>query len=193
MAPVLDVYARGARVVVGAHRVGPDGRVVLLVDDTSPLATAADREPGGVPVLVRAARLRCGPGPDRVRTRVELLGRMTGERWDGGRALTVLPAHVSLDGTVVPVRRYRRAAPDPFAAHEAEELTRLDARPEDLLRLLGAPAADAAVVVPVGLDRYGLTLRVTDAAGTAEHRVPFPREAEPGSLHRTLDRMLHRP
>lgn len=192
---MLDVFAGGRMAAVTAHHVDTGGRVVLAVGGGSPLATVAAREIGPVAVLVRAARVHSARCPDRVRSRVELLGRMTPEVDGDGLTLTVEPTHVSLDEMVVSVRRYRRAVPDPLAGIEADDLTRLVGRPEDLLRLctlLGATAtAGAKTVVPVGLDRYGLTLQVTGASGTAEHRLAFPHDvAGPDSLHQALRGLL---
>lgn len=119
VAPVLDVFVRGVIVAVTRHHVEPGGRVVLVVDAESPLVTVLDRRAGSVQVLVRAARVDPAQGPDRSRSRVELLGRLTGPPATGNRPLTLEPTHVSVDDLAVSVRRYRRAVPDPATVAQA--------------------------------------------------------------------------
>lgn len=188
-AAVLDVFARGLLVAVSDHRVDAAGTVELDVLEDSRLVDVLHREGGAVPVLVRAARVSTRPCPDRASARVELLGRMTDHRRSaGGRILRIAPTHVSVDELVVPLRHYRRAVPDPLAPCEADELDALARRPGVLDRLCRLAGADPGAVDPVGVDRYGLTLRITGPCGTADHRLPFPCEVR---TRAELDRVLH--
>ncbi len=201
VAPVLDVFARGVLTSVATHRVDLGGRVVLVVDEGSPLLSVFGGAGAPASVLVRAAHLYPLHGPDRVRARVEVLGRLAAPCCRAAldrRTLVVAPTHVSLDELVVSMRRYRRAAPDPLATVETDELERLGGRPQDLARMCALRAADATadatVILPVGLDRYGLTLRITDARTTFEHRLRFPFDVDdPAALPRALRGLLSVP
>lgn len=199
-APDLDVFAGGVLTCVATHRVDLAGQVVLVVDEGSPLLSVFEGAGAPASVLVRAAHLYPPCGPDRVRARVELLGRLTVlcSATPGRRTLVVAPTHVSLDELVVSMRRYRRAAPDPLATVETDELERLGRRPQDLARMCALRAAeataDAKAILPVGLDRYGLTLRITDTRDTFEHRLRFPFDVDdPAALPRALRGLLSVP
>lgn len=85
------------------------------------------------------------------------------------------------------------AQPDPFCEFEAAWLQHLDKdHPEVLNRLAGRlPAAlRRGQVRPLGLDRYGVRLRVESPDGDHDVRLPFPNPvADVGGLGRAI-RML---
>lgn len=90
---------------------------------------------------------------------------------------------------------YLAAAPDPLVAVEAAALQHLEQAHPDQLAVLRSriPASwtgPDAVVRPLGLDRWGLRLRIEKPAGHQDVRVPFLRpvtsEAELGPAVQTL-------
>ena len=74
LAPYLRVRVPGERAEVDLHGVDPDGSVVLVLPDDSPVVAAARRSPEPVPALVDAADVCPVPMADRVRGRVRLVG-----------------------------------------------------------------------------------------------------------------------
>ena len=74
LAPYLRVRTPGAQAEVDLHGCDPDGSVVLVVPDDSPVVTAVRAAAREVPVLVDAADLCPVPVADRVRARVRLVG-----------------------------------------------------------------------------------------------------------------------
>lgn len=74
LAPYLRVRTPGAQAEVDLHGCDPDGSVVLVVPDGSPVVAAVRAAAGAVPVLVDAADLCPVPVADRVRGRVRLVG-----------------------------------------------------------------------------------------------------------------------
>ena len=69
------------------------------------------------------------------------------------------------------------AAPDPFCEMESAWLRHLDSdHPEVMTRLAGKLPAGLrrGWVRPLGLDRYGMRLRVEGADGDHDIRLPFP-------------------
>lgn len=74
LSPYLRVRAPGGEAEVDLHGVDPDGSVVLVLPDASPVVTAVRGARGDVPVLVDAADLCPVPVADRVRGRVRLVG-----------------------------------------------------------------------------------------------------------------------
>ncbi|MGY1810701.1 DUF2470 domain-containing protein [Blastococcus sp. SYSU D00669] len=83
---------------------------------------------------------------------------------------------------------FAAAAPDPLAAVEAATLAHLDRDHPEFLALLTAaiPAGQVGpgdVVRPLGLDRFGLRLRIERAGGQQDVRLAFPRPLTcPGQL-----------
>lgn len=197
---MIDVTAGGVNWTVDRH--GPDrhGRPVLLVADGSPLTVmlAAAAEP--VPAVIEGAQLSAHRGPDRVRARIELLGWLEMVPPTGHRAAMATLSHalptalsrltggtsllraeifaVAVDGVGVNPDDYSRARPDPFVDHEWRLLRELllDRRRE-LARLCACldPALAAAAwdIVPAGLDRHGITVRVTRLDGVVDVRLAF--------------------
>lgn len=150
-------------------------------------------EPGGDAEYRPAIRLEftdIAPTPvrDRVRARVTVLGRLltpytaaTGgdststcmeygravlETSDGGRA------YIGLD-------ELDAARPDPLALYEAGMLNHLFDDHAELVTLLlrlvrPLPTAPVLRVLPLAMDRYGITLRLEEARGHRDVRLPFP-------------------
>lgn len=199
--PTPEIIAPGLREPVEMHGIDPAGRPILVVADNSPVADLVDSSPESVPVVLRAAQLRPVRVPDRVRAHVMVHGQLDavprGEHADvmlqlghtdrfarlaapadGCALLRAEPEHIEVDGAVVALEEFRRAAPDPFAQDEAELVDDLlVSHPErlaSLTTLLDARALDGAIEIgPSGLDRYGLTFRVRKATGVQETRLPF--------------------
>lgn len=190
--PLPEITAHGLVSLVPDHAVDRDGRPVLLVPDDSELAGIVAGSIGDVPVRLRAAHLRSLHVPDRVRTRVELHGRLDvvepgglvpapslHTARDGRSLLRIRPDHVTVDGEAVEPDAYRCAAPDPFAHSEAELLRRLlGEHPETVAALCGLLeprlVAQATEIAPSGLDRFGIAMLTTGPAGSSESRIPFP-------------------
>jgi hypothetical protein len=74
LAPCLRVRAPGACAEVDLHGTDPDGSVVLVPSDESPVVGAVRRAGEDLPVLVDAADLCPVPVADRVRGRLRLVG-----------------------------------------------------------------------------------------------------------------------
>lgn len=74
LSPYLRIRMPRAAAEVDLHGTDPDGSVVLVVPETSPVVAAVRRATGDVPVLVDAADLCPVPVADRVRGRTRLIG-----------------------------------------------------------------------------------------------------------------------
>jgi hypothetical protein len=74
LSPYLRVRLPGAAAEVDLHGTDPDGSVVLVVPESSPVVAAVRRARADVPVLVDAADLCPVPVADRVRGRTRLIG-----------------------------------------------------------------------------------------------------------------------
>lgn len=170
--PLLEVTAHGETSLVPVHVTDPDGRPLLLVPDTAPVASAVAGSRAAVPARVRAAQLRPLQVVDRVRARVELHGALdvvpvterhgamlrlahlagthpaaTGspEPPPGYALLRVEPHHVTLDGAPVDLASYTAATHDPFADRESALLRHLlGERPQAVAGL--ATLLDPAVI-----------------------------------------------
>jgi hypothetical protein len=184
------------------HHVHPDGVVTLLFPDDHALVAAARTEPA---VLVEVMDLAPVPLREPVRGLLWLTGRLralTGTRaraaalrvaetrpdprlLDLGHGATLLRLEtVSLvladsEGTTpVPLEEFAAAQPDPFCAQEAGWLRHLELSHTDVVGRLARHLPDhlrGGHIRPLGLDRYGLRLRVE--AGDADHdvRLAFAR------------------
>ena len=179
------VTADGAREeYVGAHRVTGDGGVLLDVPEDSALVAAALCAPRGEPAAVlEFADVAPVPVRRRIRSRLWLAGWFT----PVGGSLLLRPTRVVLwqpSGSVpVDLDEFAAARPDPLAGAEARLLTHLaDAHPdavERLTRLVRPENLHAATrVVPLAVDRHGLTLRVERARTQGDVRLPFHTPAD---------------
>lgn len=74
LAPCLRVRTPGAWAEVDLHGTDPDGSVVLVLAEESPVVGAVRRAGADLPVLVDAADLCPVPVADRVRGRLRLVG-----------------------------------------------------------------------------------------------------------------------
>jgi hypothetical protein len=74
LAPCLRVRTPGAWAEVDLHGTDPDGSVVLVLPEESPVVAAVREASGDLPVLVDGADLCPVPVADRVRGRVRLVG-----------------------------------------------------------------------------------------------------------------------
>ncbi|MFB7941432.1 DUF2470 domain-containing protein [Streptomyces sp. NPDC004779] len=169
--------------LIGMHAVGPDGTVILrLQDGTSPL------HPAEAPVAGQAAVLEftdIAPTPvrSRVRARVTVVGRLAAA--DGGD-LRLEATHVRLgtpSGTVdVAPGELARAEADPLAVEEAGLLTHLvDAHGDTTRQLLDLAGHRVPPVVaralPYALDSRSITLRCEYPGGHCDLRLLFPAPA----------------
>ncbi|MFH7594083.1 DUF2470 domain-containing protein [Streptomyces racemochromogenes] len=128
------------------------------------------------------------PVRDRVRARVTVLGHLLtpyagADTADDSAATCVEYGQAVLEtaaGTsYLALEELEGARPDPLAPYEAGMLTHLlDEHPELvtlLLRLVRPrPAAGVVRVLPLALDRYGITLRLEERTGHRDVRLPFP-------------------
>ncbi|MGW2422786.1 DUF2470 domain-containing protein [Streptomyces sp. NPDC001709] len=179
------VTADGAREeYVGAHTVTDDGAVRLAVPDDSALLTAAICAPRQEPAAVlEFADVAPVPVRGRIRARLYLAGWFAPDRG----ALLLRPTRVVLrqssGSVVVDLDEYAAARPDPLAEAEARLLTHLaDAHPdavERLTRLVRPESLHAATrVLPLAVDRHGLTLRIERTRAHGDVRLPFHTPAD---------------
>ena len=109
---------------------------------------------------------------------------------EAGRLVRLVPDEVTLDWRCedavgrreVPLTAYRSAFPDPLVAYEHSWLPHLQADHADVLGTMARhelglePALDEPVDVrALGLDRYGVVLRVHDGRARYDLRIPFDR------------------
>ncbi|QNP64981.1 DUF2470 domain-containing protein [Streptomyces genisteinicus] len=176
----LTVVSEGVRTDV--H--GLDGAEALghfhLHDPDEPIGPPGT---GRVPVRLELTDVSPAPVRDRMRARVTLTGLLAGPFDPASRESTCLEfgqAVLEEDG----LRRYvtlaeLQATPlDPVAAGEAGIVTHwLDGHGElaaVLLRLVRPrPAAGIRRVLPLGVDRHGVVLRMEYARGHRDARLPF--------------------
>jgi hypothetical protein len=161
----------------------PDGTgdVLLRLGSRHPLTQEVLADPDGeVTAVAELTQLAAVPARDRVRTRLSLGGWLRAEPLDTSLRLRVVEVVVEdADGAwEVGADEYRAARPDCLARLESEHLLHLGSRHPDavtlLARLVGNGALQGAVrVLPLGLDRYGLVLRVERIRGFLDVRLPF--------------------
>ncbi|MBZ6102508.1 DUF2470 domain-containing protein [Streptomyces olivaceus] len=140
---------------------------------------------GRVPIRLELTDIAPTPVRDRLRARVTLTGLLAAPYDPGSAESTCMEfgqcvLEDSPARTYVSLADLEAADPDPLATSEAGLLTHLvDDHPELvplLLRLVRPlPDGDVRRVVPVGIDRYGLTLRLEHARGHRDVRLPFHR------------------
>jgi hypothetical protein len=123
---------------------------------------------------------------------------------DIGHGMTLLrltPASLVLadaDGThSLRPHMFSAASPDPFHNYEAHWLRHLESDHSDVVDQLAKhlpPALRDGRIRPLGLDRYGVRLRVEADAGDHDVRLPFSRPVEgPPQLAVELRRLVGRP
>ncbi|MFL1591352.1 DUF2470 domain-containing protein [Rhodococcus ruber] len=108
--------------------------------------------------------------------------------------LTSVVAADTTGAEAVEVADVLAAAPDPFAAVESAWLEHLEQDHGDLVHRIARhiPAAERrGRIRPLGLDRYGLRLRLESGHGDHDVRIPFPEPADDAeSLGRALRRLV---
>jgi hypothetical protein len=169
---------------VGAHTVTDDGEVRLSVPDDSALLTAAICAPRQEACAVlEFADVAPVPVRGRIRARVRLAGWFA----PSGGDLLFRPTRAVLlqssGAVVVDLGEFAAARPDPLAGPESRLLTHLaDAHPdavERLTRLVRPESLHAATrVVPLAVDRHGLTLRIERSRAHDDVRLPFHAPAD---------------
>jgi Protein of unknown function (DUF2470) len=169
---------------VGAHTVTDDGAVRLAVPDDSALFGATLHAPRQEPsAVLEFADVAPVPVRGRIRARLHLAGWFAPDRG----MLLFRPTRVVLrqsSGAVVVDRdEFSAARPDPLAGAEARLLTHLaDAHPdavERLTRLVRPESLHAATrVLPLAVDRHGLTLRIERTRAHGDVRLPFHTPAD---------------
>ncbi|MGA5319373.1 DUF2470 domain-containing protein [Streptomyces seoulensis] len=179
------VTADGAREeYVGAHTVTGDGGVLLDVPEDSALFAAALCAPRGEPTAVlEFADVAPVPVRQRIRARLWLAGWFSRR----GARLLFTPTRVVLrrpsGAVLIETAEYAAARPDPLATAEAQLLTHLaDSHPDAVERLtrLVRPESLHAVtrVVPLAVDRHGLTLRIERTRAHGDVRLAFHTPAD---------------
>ncbi|MFF8831878.1 DUF2470 domain-containing protein [Streptomyces sp. NPDC015131] len=173
--------------LAGAHSLDARGRLTLRLPDYCRLAAAVACAPrGDLAAMLQFTDVTPTSVRDRVRARVTLSGWLTHE--DGARGtedglvLRLDPVRATLDtgdgAYGVGLDELVLAEADPLAGHEAALLLHLtDDHPDAVAHLtrLVEPRHLHGVrrVVPVGIDRYGVTLRLEHARAHADVRLPF--------------------
>lgn len=188
----LRVRFPGLTLEVHRHALSPEGALLFGAPDDLDLQHAA----------ATAIDVCAVPQPDRIRGCVTVAGplsevteplppgmrtHLTGTE-SSRRLLRLTPEDVHLDwrcersgGVPVPIAlgSYRAALPDPLVAYEPDWLPHLQADHGEVLALLARHELgyhDGPLDVrALGLDRYGIVLRVTDADGRFDVRLPFER------------------
>ncbi|MEU6314310.1 DUF2470 domain-containing protein [Streptomyces sp. NPDC047014] len=185
----LTVTTNGLRYdLVGLHSVDSRGQVRLrLPADSLPAAHVTCAPRGALAALVEFTDIAPVSVRDRVRARVTLSGWLTRS---GAAAATADDLEVRLDTARVTLATRETAAsvgldelvlaePDPLAVDEGSLLTHLaDAHQDSITRL--ARLVDpwllrgAVRVLPLALDRHGITLRCEYPRNQRDLRLPFP-------------------
>ncbi|MFE4022810.1 DUF2470 domain-containing protein [Streptomyces sp. NPDC059101] len=138
---------------------------------------------GRVPVRLELTDIAPTSVRDRLRARVTVAGLLAAPyRPDSGKGTCMEFGQAVLEDaegrTYVTLEALEAAEPDPVATSEAGMLTHLVDHHAELVPLLlrlvrPLPAAGVRRVLPVRLDRYGLTLRLEYAHGHRDVRLPF--------------------
>ncbi|WP_406185362.1 DUF2470 domain-containing protein [Streptomyces sp. NBC_01006] len=146
-------------------------------------------EPGGESEYRPSIRLEftdIAPTPvrDRVRARVTITGRLLTPYTDEGADSTCMEfgravLETAEGRTYVGLEELDAACPDPLAPFEAGMLTHLLDDHAELVTLLlrlvrPLPTAATDRVLPLAMDRYGITLRLELRRGHHDVRLPFP-------------------
>ena len=108
--------------------------------------------------------------------------------------LTSVVAADTTGAESVEVEDVLTALPDPFAALETAWLQHLEQDHADLVAHIAQripPAARSGRIRPLGLDRYGLRLRIESGTGDHDVRIPFHEPVDdPTGLSRALRRLV---
>lgn len=209
----------GERIVPDLHHVHGTGSVSILLRDGHPLlARAADAEVAvtfevadHAPVDLRE-RVRgllwitgwvrpLGPAAARARAVSIAEHRPDPQLLDVGHGAALLrltPASLVLadaDGTYsLRPHLFSAATPDPFADYEGGWLRHLDREHADVVAELARHVPDelrGGRIRPLGLDRFGLRLRVETDAGDHDVRLAFSRPvANPTELGHEMRRLV---
>ncbi len=201
------------------HHVHADGTVTALLADDHPMLDAAragrlpamvevaDRAPVELREPVRALLWITGllvalePADAREQALLVAQERADSRLLDVGHGYGVLrltPAALVLadsEGTCpLSPEEFRAATPDPFAPHEDNWLRHLDSAHRDVVGMLTRLLPEAlrgGNVRPLGLDRYGLRLRIEAAGGDHDVRLAFSQPVDtPQGLAVELRRMV---
>ncbi|WP_399880155.1 DUF2470 domain-containing protein [Streptomyces sp. BBFR51] len=158
---------------------GVMGHVHLHAPPEGPGAPPAGR----VPIRLELTDIAPTRVRDRLRARVTLTGLLAAPYDPDSAESTCMEfdqcvLEDAAGCTYVPLQELEATDLDPLATSEAGLLTHLvDDHPELvplLLRLVRPlPGREVRRVVPVGIDRYGLTLRLERARGHRDVRLPF--------------------
>uniref|UniRef100_A0AAU2JJL6 DUF2470 domain-containing protein n=1 Tax=Streptomyces sp. NBC_00049 TaxID=2903617 RepID=A0AAU2JJL6_9ACTN len=184
----LTVTTNGLRYdLVGLHSVDARGQVRLrLPADSLPAAHVASAPRGALAALVEFTDISPTALRDRVRARVTLSGWLTRSGLESATDEIVLrldAARVTLatheGATAIGLDELVLAEPDPLAVDEGAVLTHLtDAHQDAITRLtrLADPwlLRGAVRILPLALDRYGITLRCEYVRNQRDLRLPFP-------------------
>ncbi|MFA3875750.1 DUF2470 domain-containing protein [Streptomyces sp. MMCC 100] len=178
MTVVTDGRHTGVRHLDGT---GLMGHVHLHAPFEGPGAPPAGR----VPIRLELTDIASTPVRDRLRARVTLTGLLAAPYDPDSAESTCMEfgqcvLEDACGRTYVPLTELEATDLDPLATSEAGLFTHLvDDHPELvplLLRLVRPlPGREVRRVVPVGIDRYGPTLRLERARGHRDVRLPFHR------------------
>ncbi|MFF8842029.1 DUF2470 domain-containing protein [Streptomyces sp. NPDC015127] len=197
------VTDRHACELAGLHSLDERGRLCLRVPDECALAAEVALAPRGiVAALLKFTDIAPTAVRERVRARVTLSGWLAPTGPVSGTPGTDVRldfAHAELvtatGAVTVGLDELTLAEADPLAVHEADMLTHLvDVHSDEvaLLTRLVDPRLMRGVlrVLPLSMDRYGITLRCERADAYHDVRLPFPTPlsdaAEAGDRVRTL-------
>jgi hypothetical protein len=184
---LMVVTDRHSVELAGLHTLDDRGRLLLRVPDDCALAAEVALAPRGiVAAVLKFTDIAPTAVRDRVRARVTLTGwfaPVRGNTQESGVPLRLDFAHAELEtagGTeTVGLDELALACADPLAVYEGDMLTHLvDDHSDvvDLLTRLVDPRLVQGVrrVLPVSLDRYGMTLRLEHANSHHDVRLSFP-------------------
>ncbi|HEY4455466.1 MAG TPA: DUF2470 domain-containing protein [Pseudonocardiaceae bacterium] len=211
--------ASADRIEPHLHHVHTDGTVTVLLADHHPLLAAAraNRLPAMVEVADRAPVALREP----VRALLWVTGLLDALDEDEGREQALLVADEHVDSRLLDVGHgysvlrltpaslvladsegtssiapdeFAAATPDPFCEYEDNWLRHLDSAHRDVVGMLTRLLPDAlrgGNVRPLGLDRYGLRLRVEATEGDHDVRLAFASPVDtPQGLAVELRRMV---
>lgn len=216
--PDSDIES-STRIEPHLHHVHADGTVTVLLADDHPLLAAAraNRLPTMVEVADRAPVALREP----VRALLWVTGLLDALDEDEGREQALLVADEHVDSRLLDVgygysvlrltpaslvladsegtssiapEEFAAATPDPFCEYEDNWLRHLDSAHRDVVGMLTRLLPDGlrgGNVRPLGLDRYGLRLRVEAAQGDHDVRLAFANPVDtPQGLAIELRRMV---